>query len=81
MTVKRNGRPVTIRAAEDRDEFMFDGCAFARWMDLTGTGSYDLDHDSLQFDVTFPDGSLQYTSNSTRHVTGTYRGEEVDQTE
>ena len=77
----RFGGTVTIRAAGDRDEFTFDGCAFARWMDLAGTGSYDLDNDSLQFDVTFPDGSLQYTSDATRHVTGTYRGEEVDQTE
>ena len=34
-----------------------------------------------EFDVTFPDGALQYTSDTTRHVTGTYRGEEVDQTE
>ena len=77
----RFGGTVTIRASGNHDDFTFDGCAFARWMDLMGTGSYDLDHDSLQFDVTFPDGALQYTSDTTRHVTGTYRGEEVDQTE
>ena len=77
----RFGGTVTIRATGHHDEFTFAGCSFARWMALDGTGTYDLEHDSLHLDVTFSDGSLDYTSDSTRHVKGTYRGQEVDQTE
>jgi TAP-like protein len=79
----RFGGTVTIRAIGRHDEFTFDGCAFARSMVLQGSGDYDLDGKSVQLDVTFPDGSLHYASDSdsARHVTGTYRGKEVDQTE
>jgi pimeloyl-ACP methyl ester carboxylesterase len=77
----RFGGTVTIRAIGHHDDFTFDGCSFARYLDLHGTGAYDLDQNSLQFDLTFTDGSLHYTSDTTRHVTGTYRGEVVDQTE
>ena len=48
-------------------------------MPLDGSGGYDLAKDSLRLDVTFPDGSLRYTSETARHVTGTFRGQTVDQ--
>jgi hypothetical protein len=51
----------------------------AAGMPLDGTGGYDLDQDVLTFDVTFPGGSLKYTSGAERSVTGEFRGRSVDE--
>ena len=75
----RFGGSVDIHGAGDRDDFTFEACEFAQGMPLDGSGGYDLAKDSLRLDVTFPDGSLRYTSETARHVTGTFRGQTVDQ--
>jgi pimeloyl-ACP methyl ester carboxylesterase len=75
----RFGGSVAIRSMGQRDELTFDGCEFARGMPLDGTGGHDIDENRLQLDVTFPFGTLKYTSNTTRHVTGTFRSMPVDE--
>ena len=75
----RFGGSVAIAATGERDEFTFNGCEFARGMALDGSGGFDLDDNTVRLDLTFQGGSLRYTSDTTKHVTGTFRGHDVDQ--
>jgi pimeloyl-ACP methyl ester carboxylesterase len=73
----RFGGTVTLTAGDARDDFTFNGCEYARGMPLEGTGRYEVDSDALTLNVTFPDGSLEYTSGASRAAHGTFRGKEV----
>jgi len=75
----RYGGFVTVDSTDVKDEFGFEGCEFASGMPLDGTGTYDPGANHLELDLTFPDGDLHYTSDTLRHVTGTFRDESVDQ--
>jgi pimeloyl-ACP methyl ester carboxylesterase len=75
----RFGGFVAVDSSDSRDGFTFTGCEFAEGMPLDGTGTYDAIADSLELDVTFPDGDLHYTSDTLRHVTGTFRAATVNQ--
>jgi pimeloyl-ACP methyl ester carboxylesterase len=75
----RYGGYVTIASTDNHDAFTFGRCEMAAGMPLDGTGGYDLGQDVLTFDVTFPGGSLKYTSGAERSVTGEFRGRSVDE--
>jgi pimeloyl-ACP methyl ester carboxylesterase len=75
----RYGGFVVISTSESRDTYDLAGCEFARGMPLNGTGTYDYDTDQMTLNVTFPDGSLEYTSGDRRTARGTFRGVEVDE--
>ena len=77
----RYGGTVSLTVDDARDEFTFNGCEYARGMPLDGTGRYEVDSDTLSLNVTFPDGSLEYTSGASRATHGTFRGKEVDERE
>lgn len=77
----RFGGYVTVRTSDAEDTFELAGCEFARGMPLDGSGTYNYNADELTLDVTFPGGSLEYTSGDVRSVHGTFRGVEVDEGE
>ena len=76
----RFGGTVTVEATELVESYMFDECAYARDLEITGDGSYD--GELFRLEVEIPDGSLTYESTSaTTTVKGTFRGRPVDQRE
>jgi hypothetical protein len=76
---------VLVSATEFDTTYEFNGCEFARGMPLDGTGESRAASGALSFDVSFPGGSLRYTSNGgsrgSRTVRGSFRGSVVDHSE
>ena len=69
---------VTVTTGERLDTFRFNGCEYAAGMPLDGSGEFVLDQEVVTLDVTFPDGSLRYSSGAVTTVSGSFRGATVD---
>jgi pimeloyl-ACP methyl ester carboxylesterase len=76
----REGGFIAITPATIEDRIRFADCRFVPGYGLTGTGSYVLDSNTASWSVTTPDGTLDYVvTDDKRTVTGTWRGQPVDQ--
>jgi len=78
----RDGGFFVVTSLTTRENLRFAGCAFVPGLPLTGIGNLDFKSGDLTWSVTFPDGKLDYHATETsRHVTGTYKGKPVDITD
>ncbi len=62
------------------DNLRFADCQLATGLPLTGLGTYDPTTGDIQWNVTFPDGSLTYSGvGSKATVSGRWQGQSVQQ--
>ena len=76
----REGGFIALTPATLEDRIRFADCKFVPDYGLTGSGSYVFDSDTASWSVTTPDGQLNYVAtDDERTVTGTWKGQPVDQ--
>jgi pimeloyl-ACP methyl ester carboxylesterase len=77
----RDGGFFVVTAATIRDNLRFADCQFADGLALTGLGTYTYATGVVAWNVTVPDGQLDYESSDREgHVEGTWNGAPVDLT-
>jgi len=76
----RNGGFFVLTDLTKSDNLRFADCQVVPGLPLTGLGTYDIATGDINWDVTFPDGSLSYaTTGSGATVKGRWQGRAVDQ--
>jgi pimeloyl-ACP methyl ester carboxylesterase len=75
----RHGGFIAITPETTQDAIRFADCAFVPGLPLRGTGTYVFADRTTAWSVTTVDGDLEYrATDTTQHVTGTWKGTSVD---
>jgi hypothetical protein len=75
----RHGGFIAITPETSKDAIRFADCEFVAGLPLRGTGSYVFADRTTSWSVTTVDAELEYgATDSTQHVTGTWKGKPVD---